>query len=131
VERLFGGAWEGNTFVVKSSVSTRARARSQRYPHSEEMQLEERYHKTDANTLEMDESSSIDVLLQALKSDHKIWKLVKDWDKLWDEQITAYFRRVQVQQPDPRRQRREAIAQRVGTSEQFVAKVYFLSVQSD
>ncbi len=83
------GAWEGDTFVVKSvGFDARTWLDHNGYPHTEEMQLEERYHKKDANTLEMDE-----VILDPMyyskpfKSDHKIWKLVKDWDKEWDEQI--------------------------------------------
>ena len=83
------GAWEGDTFVVKSvGFDARTWLDHNGYPHTEEMQLEERYHKKDANTLEMDEVI-IDPMYYSkpFKSDHKIWKLVKNWDKEWDEQI--------------------------------------------
>ena len=83
------GAWEGNTFVVKSlGFDDRTWLDHNGYPHTDQMQLEERYHKTDANTLEMDETI-IDpqYYSKPFKSDHKVWKLIKDWDRAWDEQI--------------------------------------------
>lgn len=83
------GAWEGNTFVVKSvGFDDRTWLDHNGYPHSEEMQLEERYRKIDADTLELSETIlDPEYYSKPFKSDVKIWKLIKGAEKGWDEQI--------------------------------------------
>ena len=52
------------------------------------MQLEERYRKLDADTLELTETiTDPKYYSKPFKSDRKIWKLMKDASKDWDEQI--------------------------------------------
>lgn len=83
------GAWEGNTFVVKSAgFDERTWLDHNGYPHTEEMQLEERYRRLDADTLELTETI-VDpkYYSKPFKSDRKIWKLMTDAGKGWDEQI--------------------------------------------
>jgi hypothetical protein len=83
------GAWEGDTFVVKSvGFDQRTWLDHNGYPHSEEMQLEERYRKIDADTIELNETIiDPEYYSRPFKSDRKIWKLMKDASKGWDEQI--------------------------------------------
>lgn len=83
------GAWEGNTFVVKSvGFDPRTWLDHNGYPHTDQMQLEERYRKLDANTLELTETiTDPQYYSKPFKSDRKIWKLMKDASKEWDEQI--------------------------------------------
>lgn len=83
------GSWEGDTFVVKSiGFDARTWLDHNGYPHTEEMQLEERYRKIDANTLELTETiTDPQYYSKPFKSDRKIWKLIKGWEKGWDEQI--------------------------------------------
>jgi len=83
------GAWEGDTFVVKSiGFDERTWLDHNGYPHTEDMQLEERYRKVDADTLEMDETIiDPEYYSKPFKSDHKKWKLMKGAEKAWDEQI--------------------------------------------
>lgn len=83
------GQWEGNTFVVKSvGFDERTWLDHNGYPHSEQMQLEERYRKLDADTIEMTETI-VDpgYYSKPFKSDRKIWKVIKNASKGWDEQI--------------------------------------------
>jgi hypothetical protein len=48
------GKWEGNTFVVQSNgFDDRTWLDADGHPHSDEMRLEERYHRVDHNTLEV------------------------------------------------------------------------------
>jgi hypothetical protein len=83
------GQWEGNTFVVKSlGFDERTWLDHNGYPHTDQMQLEERYRKLDANTLELTETiTDPQYYSRPFKSDRKIWKLIKDGAKGWDEQI--------------------------------------------
>ena len=83
------GQWEGNTFVVKSvGFDQRTWLDHNGYPHTDQMQLEERYRKLDADTLELTETiTDLQYYSKPFKSDRKIWKLMKDASKDWDEQI--------------------------------------------
>ncbi|MEQ1884925.1 MAG: hypothetical protein ABL967_07675 [Bryobacteraceae bacterium] len=83
------GSWEGDTFVVKSvGFDERTWLDHNGYPHTENMQLEERYRKLDAETLELTETIiDPEYYAKPFKSDRKIWKLIKGWEKGWDEQI--------------------------------------------
>jgi len=48
------GKWEGNVFVVQSKgFDDRSWLDADGHPHSEDMQLEERYRRTDHNTIEL------------------------------------------------------------------------------
>ena len=48
------GKWDGNVFVVQSNgFDDRSWLDADGHPHSEDMQLEERYRRTDHNTIEM------------------------------------------------------------------------------
>lgn len=57
VPRWFGysvGAWEGDTFVVRSTgFDERSWVDSFGYPHSDQMKLEERYRLRDRDTMEL------------------------------------------------------------------------------
>lgn len=83
------GQWEGTTFVVKSiGFDERTWLDHNGYPHTDQMQLEERYRKLDADTLELTETiTDPQYYSKPFKSDRKIWKLMKDASKDWDEQI--------------------------------------------
>jgi hypothetical protein len=83
------GAWEGDTFVVKSiGFDARTWLDHNGYPHTDQMQLEERYRKLDADTMELTETIvDPEYYSKPFKSDRKIWKLIKDASKEWDEQI--------------------------------------------
>jgi hypothetical protein len=83
------GQWEGNTFVVKSlGFDERTWLDHNGYPHTDQMQLEERYRKLDADTLEMTETIvDPQYYSKPFQSDRKIWKLIRDASKGWDEQI--------------------------------------------
>jgi len=48
------GKWDGDTFVVQSNgFDDRTWLDADGHPHSDEMRLEERYHRTDHNTIEL------------------------------------------------------------------------------
>lgn len=80
------GRWDGNTFVVESvGFDERTWLDHNGYPHSDQMRLEERYRRLDANTLELVMTVTDPVIYaKPFVSDTKIFKLdrvgVKDWD---------------------------------------------------
>ena len=82
------GAWEGNTFVVRSlGFDDRTWLDHNGYPHTEDMRLEERYRKLDADTLELTMTiTDPEYYSKPFKSDVKIWKIMKEASKEWDEQ---------------------------------------------
>ena len=82
------GAWEGNTFVVRSlGFDDRTWLDHNGYPHTEDMRLEERYRKLDADTLELTMTiTDPEYYSKPFKSDVKVWKIMKDASKEWDEQ---------------------------------------------
>ena len=83
------GQWEGDTFVVKSvGFDPRTWLDHNGYPHTDQMQLEERYRKLDADTLELTETIvDPEFYSKPFKSDRKLWKLIKNASQGWDEQI--------------------------------------------
>jgi hypothetical protein len=80
------GRWDGETFVVDSiGFDERTWLDHNGYPHSDQMHLEERYRRLDANTLELIMTVTDPVIYsKPFVSDTKIFKLdrvaVKDWD---------------------------------------------------
>lgn len=83
------GRWEGDTFVVESvGFDPRTWLDHNGYPHSDLMQLEERYRLLDENTLEMTMTIvDPEYYAEPFKSDVKIWKRDIEHEKDWDEQI--------------------------------------------
>lgn len=81
------GRWEGNTFVVSSmGFNEKTWLDHNGYPHTSEMQLEERYRLLDANTLELTMTIvDPEYYAQPFKSDVKIWKRDTVNNKAWDE----------------------------------------------
>jgi hypothetical protein len=58
------------------------------YPHTEDMKLEERYRRVDANTLELVETiTDPKYYSKPWRSDTKTWKLDPVGGKDWDPQI--------------------------------------------
>lgn len=83
------GRWEGDTFVVVSvGFDPRTWLDHNGYPHSEQMQLEERYRLLDENTLELT-MTIVDPVYYAepFKSDVKTWERDTERGKEWDEQV--------------------------------------------
>ena len=83
------GHWDGDTFVLNSvGFDPRTWLDHNGYPHSELMELEERYRLLDENTLEMT-MTLVDPLYYAepFKSDVKIWERDNERAKEWDEQV--------------------------------------------
>jgi hypothetical protein len=83
------GKWEGNTFVVNSlGFDERTWLDHNGYPHTDQMRLEERYRRLDADTLELVETiTDPQYYSKPFRSDTKIWKLDREGGKAWDEQI--------------------------------------------
>ena len=83
------GRWEGNTLVVESiGFDDRSWLDKLGYPHSEEMRLEERYRRTDADTLELTMTIRDPLVYsQAFHSDRKLFRLNREKSNGWDEQI--------------------------------------------
>jgi hypothetical protein len=83
------GRWEGDTFVVESiGFDDRTWLDKFGYPHSEEMRLEERYRRIDADTLELT-MTVIDPIVyrEPFVSDRKLFLLNREKSSRWDEQI--------------------------------------------
>jgi hypothetical protein len=83
------GHWERNTFVVTSiGFDERTWLDHNGYPHTEDMKLEERYRRLDANTLELVETiTDPKYYSKPWRSDTKTWKLDPVGGKDWDPQI--------------------------------------------
>jgi len=83
------GRWEGNTFIVDSvGFDDRTWLDHNGYPHTDQMRLEERYRRLDADTLELVETlTDPQYYSKPWRSDTKIWKLDREAAKDWDEQI--------------------------------------------
>jgi hypothetical protein len=83
------GRWEGNTLIVDSiGFDDRTWLDKFGYTHSEEMRLEERYRRLDANTLELT-MTVIDPVVYAepFQSDRKLFTMNRGKLQSWDEQI--------------------------------------------
>ena len=83
------GRWEGETLVVESSgFDGRSWLDKLGYPHSEEMRLEERYRRIDADTLEL-RMTIVDLIVysEPFHSDRKLFRLNREKVNGWDEQI--------------------------------------------
>ena len=83
------GRWEGDTLVVDSvAFDGRSWVDKFGYPHSEEMRLQERYRRVDADTLELVITITDPVVYsKPWSSDVKRMKLNREKAKRWDEQI--------------------------------------------
>jgi hypothetical protein len=83
------GRWEGDTLVVDSiAFDGRSWVDKFGYPHSEEMRLQERYRRVDADTLELVMTITDPVVYsKPWSSDVKRMKLNREKAKRWDEQI--------------------------------------------
>ena len=83
------GRWEGDTLVVDSvAFDSRSWVDKFGYPHSEEMRLQERYRRVDADTLELVMTITDPVVYsKPWSSDVKRMKLNREKAKRWDEQI--------------------------------------------
>ncbi len=83
------GRWEGDTLVVDSvAFDGRSWVDKFGYPHSEEMRLQERYRRVDAETLELVMTITDPVVYsKPWSSDVKQMKLNREKSKRWDEQI--------------------------------------------
>jgi hypothetical protein len=83
------GRWDGDTFVVESvGFDPRTWLDHNGYPHTENMRLEERYRRLDANTLELQMMvTDPEYYSRPFKSDVKRFLLDRVGVKDWDEQI--------------------------------------------
>jgi hypothetical protein len=83
------GRFEGDTLVVEShGFDERAWVDKFGYPHSEQMRLEERYRRVDANTMELVMTITDPVIYtRPWVSDTKRFTLNRDKRRSWDEQI--------------------------------------------
>jgi hypothetical protein len=83
------GKWEGDTFVVNSlGFDDRTWLDHNGYPHTDQMRLEERYRRLDADTLELVMTiTDPQYYSKPFRSDTKIWKLDREGGRAWDEQI--------------------------------------------
>jgi hypothetical protein len=83
------GRWDGNTLVVTSlGFDERSWVDKFGYPHSEQMRLEERYRRVDAETLELVITLTDPVVYtRPWVSDAKRFRLNRAKTKSWDEQI--------------------------------------------
>lgn len=83
------GHWEGDTLVVESiGFDDRSWLDKLGYPHSEQMRLEEHYHRIDADTLELAMTVTDPLVYAApFRSDAKQFRLNRDKARGWDEQI--------------------------------------------
>lgn len=83
------GHWDGDTLIVDSvGFDERSWLDKHGYPHSEQMRLQERYRRIDADTLELT-MTIIDpvVYREPFRSDRKLFRLNRDKAGAWDEQI--------------------------------------------
>jgi len=82
------GRWDGDTFIVNSiGLDDRTWLGRYGYPHTDEMKLEERYQRVDANTLEFTMIlTDPKYYSKPWASDKKIFKLNREKAKQWDEQ---------------------------------------------
>ena len=83
------GRLEGDTLVVETiGVDPRTWLDKFGYPHSEQMHLEERYRRLDADTMELT-MTIIDPIVYAepFESDRKIFELDREKGSEWDEQV--------------------------------------------
>lgn len=83
------GHWDGDTLVVDSiGFDERSWLDKHGYPHSEQMRLQERYRRIDADTLELT-MTVIDpvVYSEPFHSERKLFRLNRDKAGAWDEQI--------------------------------------------
>jgi len=83
------GRWEGDTLVVNShGFDERSWVDKFGSPHSEQMRLEERYRRVDANTLELEMTITDPVVYsRPWKSDTKRFTINREKARRWDEQI--------------------------------------------
>jgi hypothetical protein len=83
------GRWEDDTLVVESvGFDDRSWLDKLGYPHSEEMRLEERYRRVDADSLELTMTvTDPSVYSKPFHSDRKLFELNRDKAGAWDEQI--------------------------------------------
>jgi hypothetical protein len=82
------GRWEGDTFVVRSmGFDDRTWLDKFGYPHTEEMQLEERYRRVDPDTMELTMTvTDPEYYSKPWVSDKKIFKRDRERVRNWDEQ---------------------------------------------
>lgn len=83
------GRWEGDTLIVESiGFDGRSWLDKLGYPHSEQMRLEERYRRLDADTLEL-RMTVVDptVYREPFHSDRKLFRRNREKVKRWEEQI--------------------------------------------
>lgn len=83
------GHWDGDTLIVDSiGFDERTWLDKHGYPHSEEMRLQERYRRIDADTLELT-MTIVDpvVYSEPFESERKLFRLNRDKAGAWDEQI--------------------------------------------
>jgi hypothetical protein len=83
------GRWEGDTLIVEAlGFDDRAWMDKFGHPHSEQMRLEERYRRVDADTLELVMTVTDPVTYaRPWKSDRKLFRLNREKSKRWDEQV--------------------------------------------
>jgi hypothetical protein len=83
------GRWEDDTLVVESvGFDDRSWLDKLGYPHSEEMRLEERYRRVDADSLELTMTvTDPSVYYEPFHSDRKLFELNRGKAGAWDEQI--------------------------------------------
>ena len=83
------GRWDGDTLVVNSvGFDGRSWVDKFGYPHSEEMRLEERYRRVDADTMELVMTITDPVVYaKPWTSDVKRMRINREKTKRWDEQI--------------------------------------------
>ena len=83
------GRWEGDVLVVESiGFDDRSWLDKLGYPHSDELRLEERYRRLDADTMELT-MTVVDPIIysEPFESDRKIFQLNHGKANSWDEQI--------------------------------------------
>jgi len=83
------GKWEGDVFVVDSvGFDDRTWLDKFGYPHSENMKLQERYRRIDADTLELTMTiTDPELYTRPWVSDTKLFRLDRAKSSRWDEQI--------------------------------------------
>jgi hypothetical protein len=83
------GKWDGDVFVVESiGFDDRTWLDKFGYPHSENMKLQERYRRIDADTLELTMTiTDPEMYTRPWVSDTKLFRLDRAKSSRWDEQI--------------------------------------------
>ena len=83
------GKWEGDVFVVDSiGFDDRTWLDKFGYPHSENMKLQERYRRVDADTLELTMTiTDPEMYTRPWVSDTKLFRIDRAKSSRWDEQI--------------------------------------------